>query len=182
MTASLSRVTLIVLLLTLAACGKGPDAHTQTADKAPTPVHATGKKTQDLANVPAEVTAVAIAARPKLQVTEVEHEQRNGNDYYDVAGTLDGAELELDITRIDGRWTVVEIQRDITAAEVPSHAARALAKTHPAFSARRIIESDQGNGIVIYEFFGPGESGQDRKIEVKTERGDAEVLTAEWVH
>jgi hypothetical protein len=180
MTAVLSRVALIAWLLASSACDKGPG--TQTADQPPERVHATGKKTQDLANVPAEVTAVAIAARPKLQVIEVQHEQRNGNDYYDVAGTLDGAEVELDITRIDGRWTVVEIQRDITAAEVPPKAADALAKAHPAFSARRIIESDQGNGIVIYEFFGAAGNGEDRKIEVKIERGEAEVLTAEWVH
>lgn len=182
MITALSQVTLIALLLTLAACDRAPDTNTQTGDKAPARVHATGKQTQNLANVPADVLAAAKAARPTLQVTEVEHEQRDGNDYYDVAGTLDGAELELDITRIDGRWTVVEVQRDITAAEVPPQVTAALATAHPDFNARRIIESDQGDGVVIYEFFGPDEKGEDRKIEVKTERGNAEVLTSEWIH
>lgn len=180
MIAALPRVTLIALLLTLAACDQAPDA--QTAGKAPDRVHATGKKTQDLANVPAKVMAAARAARPKLQVTEVEHEQRDGNDYYDVAGTLDGAEVELDITRIDGRWTVVEVQRDIVADQVPAPVAAALTSARPAFKANRIIESDQGNGVVIYEFFGPGEDGPDSKVEIKTDGGKAEVLTSEWVH
>jgi hypothetical protein len=182
MVTTLFRVAPLALALTLIACDQTADDRMQTTDNASGRVHATGKRTQDLASVPAEVIAAAKAARPKLQVAEVEHEQRDGNDYYDVAGTVDGAELELDITRIDGRWTVVEVQRDVTTAEVPPRVAVTLAKAHPEFKARRIIESDEGNGIVIYEFFGPGSDGRDRKIEVKIQNGEAEVLTAEWVH
>jgi hypothetical protein len=172
-----------VLLLSLAACSEPPTPTAeQTAGAPSTRVQASGKQAEDLASVPAEVLAAAKAVRPQLQVTAVEHEQRDGNDYYDVAGTLDGAELELDITRVEGKWTVVEAQRDITTAQVPAPVATALAGTHPTFKANRIIESDQGNGIVIYEFFGPGENGPETKIEVKSEGGKAEVLTSEWIH
>jgi hypothetical protein len=174
---------LAALLLSLAACGKPPAPPTErTAGIPSTGVQATGKRAEDLASVPAEVLAAAKAARPQLQLTAVEHEQRDGNDYYDVAGTLDGAELELDITRIDGEWTVVEVQRDISAEQVPAPVAAALASAQPAFKANRIIESDQGDGVVIYEFFGSGKEGSDIKIEVKTEGGKAEVLTSEWIH
>lgn len=183
MTAAPIRAILSAALLILAACDGTADAPPPTAaEAAPGRVAATGKQAQDLASVPAEVLAAATAARPNLQVTAVEHEQREGNDYYDVAGLLDGAEVELDITRVDGRWTVVEVQRDITAEQVPAPVAAALASAHPAFKANRIIESDQGDGIVIYEFFGPGKDGQDSKVEVKSEGSQAEVLASEWIH
>lgn len=178
----LTRTALAMAILALAACGNAPDGEAGLAADAPDRVEATGKQPQDVASVPAEVLAAAMAARPQLQVTAVEHEQRDGNDYYDVAGTVDGAEAELDITRIDGRWTVVEVQRDITAVEVPAAVAAALAQAHPAFKATRIIESDQGDGVVIYEFFGPGDDGAESKIEVKSDGTTAEVLTSEWVH
>ena len=50
------------------------------------------------------------------------------------------------------------------------------------FAPTRIIESDQDNGIVIYEFFGADAAGEETKIEVKLENGAAEVLQAEWEH
>ncbi|WP_368564388.1 hypothetical protein [Pseudoxanthomonas sp. UTMC 1351] len=182
MTTRPTRTILVVLLLSLAACGKPPAPTEQTAGAPSTRVQATGKQAEDLASVPVEVLAAAKAARPQLQVTAVEHEQRDGNDYYDVAGMLDGAELELDITRIEGKWTVVEVQRDLVAEQVPAPVATALANANPGFKANRIIESDQGDGIVIYEFFGPGENGPDTKIEVKSDGSKAEVLTSEWIH
>jgi hypothetical protein len=178
----LTRTALIMATLALAACGNAPDGEAELAERVPDRVEATGKQPQDMASVPADVLAAAMAARPQLQVTAVEHEQRDGNDYYDVAGTVDGAEVELDITRTGGQWTVVEVQRDITAAEVPAAVAAALAQAHPAFNATRIIESDQGDGIVIYEFFGASDDGEDSKIEVKSDGTKAEVLTSEWVH
>lgn len=189
MTRPFRAILMIALPLSLLACGKPPAPAEHTTAPSPTTptttatrVQATGKQAEDLASVPAEVLAAAKAARPQLQVSAVEHEQRDGNDYYDVAGTLDGAELELDITQVDGTWTVVEVQRDIVAEQVPAPVAAALANAHPAFKANRIIESDQGDGVVIYEFFGPGENGTDAKIEVKAEGSQAEVLTSEWIH
>jgi len=136
----------------------------------------------DLASVPAEVLAAVTAARPGMQISEAEHEQRNGNDYYDVEGIYQGNEIELDLTKVDGVWRVVEIQRDVVAAEVPGSVMTALTGAQPEFAPTRIIESDQGTGVIIYEFFGPDAEGKETKVEVKLEREVAEVLEAEWVH
>jgi len=82
----------------------------------------------------------------------------------------------------DGVWTVVEVQRDIGIALAPAVVRDALAAHAPEWSPERIIESDQGDGIVIYEFFGPGVADEPTKIEVKFEDNAAEVLVDEWLH
>ena len=146
-------------------------------------VVASGKEDVDLNAVPAEVIALVRASQPELNVSEAEYETRDGNEYYDVGGTMpDGSELELDITRIDGVWTVVETQRDIEMASTPDAVAQALQSKVAGWSPDRIIESDQGDGAVIYEFFGKDGAGEDTKIEVKYEGGQAEVLVDEWLH
>lgn len=166
----------------VAACSKEPAPASEPAAAPAQKVDATGKASVDLSSIPPEVLAAVEAARPGMQVAEAEHEQRNGNDYYDVEGTLNGAQIELDLTKIDGVWKVVEIQRDIVVAEVPANVMTALTGANAQFAPTRIIESDQDNGVVIYEFFGPDAAGKETKIEVKLENNAAEVLQAEWVH
>jgi hypothetical protein len=166
----------MVLLAGLCACA-GPEGDEGRR------VDASGKEPTDLAAVPEEVLTVARAARPDLILSQAEYEIRDGNEYYDVGGTLpDGSELELDVTRLDGVWAVVEVQRDIQSDMVPEEVRAALAAHAPGWRADRVIESDQGDGMVIYEFFGPGESAEPTKIEVKLENGSAEVLADEWLH
>ncbi|UCH47467.1 MAG: hypothetical protein JSU95_15560 [Betaproteobacteria bacterium] len=174
---STSRIALIsILVLGLAACVT-PDAEKGRK------VDASGKEDIDLDAVPAEVLAAAMASQPELDLSEAEYETRDGNEYYDVGGTMpDGSELELDITRIDGVWTVVETQRDIEIEATPESVANALHGKVPGWSPDRIIESDQGDGVVIYEFFGKDADDQETKIEVKFEGGQAEVLVDEWLH
>ena len=163
------------VLLALSACSPEPhEGHK---------VDASGKEETALDAVPAEVLAAAKAARPDLEITEAEYETRDGNEYYDVGGTLpDGSELELDMTRIDGAWTVVEFQRDIGMDLVPDDVAAVLAAGVPDWTPTRIIESDQGDGRVIYEFFGPGEGAEPAKHEVMWADGAAELLVDEWQH
>ena len=86
------------------------------------------------------------------------------------------------MTLIDGVWTVVEVQRDIGIDLVPANVRETLAKALPDWTPDRIIESDQGDGVIVYEFFGPGESGETKKVEVKLAGGTAELLIDEWVH
>jgi hypothetical protein len=176
-----SRLTAVALLAVtgLVGCNRSPPPAPATPA---TTVDATGKQPVSLESIPPEVMAAVMAARPGMQIAEAEHEQRNGNDYYDVEGTLNGSEIELDLTKVDGSWKVVEIQRDIAATEAPAAVMTALTGKNPQFAPSRIIESDQGNGIVIYEFFGPDSDGKETKIEVKLENGAAEVLEAEWEH
>lgn len=165
-----------MLLLGLAACGEADVGEGRK-------VEASGKEATDLSAVPEKVMAVAKESQPELIITEAEYETRDGNEYYDVGGTLpDGSELELDITKIDGVWAVVETQRDIRMAKVPAAVGDTLLGTYPGWSPDRIIESDQGGGVVIYEFFGKDDVGDATKIEVKLERGQAELLVDEWTH
>ena len=146
-------------------------------------VDASGKQETALDAVPDEVLAAAMAASPALEILEAEYETRDGREYYDVGGTLpDGSELELDMTRIDGVWTVVEFQRDIGMDLVPAAVAAALAAGVADWMPTRIIESDQGDGTIIYEFFGPGDGEEQEKHEVKWRDGSAELLVDEWAH
>lgn len=176
------------LVLGLAACDTpempAPPTDAPVAREGQLPavtVESSGKTDTALGDLPPEVVATALAFRPDLTIVEAEHETRDGRDYYDVAGlTPDDREVELDMTRIDGEWTVVEIQRDIPSSELPPAVAKALANAVPDFHAARIIESDQGGGTVIYEFFGPGEPPV--KHEVRWADGSAELLEEEWAH
>jgi hypothetical protein len=146
-------------------------------------VASSGKVAVELHAVPAEVMQAARTSRPQLDIGSAEHELRDGQDYYDLEGTMpDGTEVELDLTKVNGAWTVVEIQRDIGMKDVPGEVREALARANPDFRPDRIIESDQDDGIIIYEFFGPGPGGEQAKLEVKWESGMAELLLEEWVH
>lgn len=166
----------VALMLVVAACG-GNDADEGRK------VDASGKQATDLDAVPAEVVAAAKAARPDLTITAAEFETRDGNEYYELGGTLpDGSEWELDMTRVDGVWTVAETQRDIGMELVHEAVVGTLETKFPGWSPTRIIESDQGDGVIVYEFFGKNEDGENTKVEVKLEDGHAELLIDEWVH
>lgn len=175
-----------VLGLLLAGCGdRSPAGEAADSEaRAPAPagraVESSGKEETALAAVPEEVLAAARRARPELTLAASEYELRDGREYYDLAGTLpDGSELELDLTRVDGTWTVVEVQRDVALDAVPGPVAGTLPE---GWQPRRIIESDQGDGVVIYELYGPGQGGDEAKLEVKWAAGEAEVLEDEWLH
>jgi hypothetical protein len=167
------------LLLGLVACGGSDEPGVAEGRK----VDASGKETTGLDAVPAEVLAAAYAAMPDLTISEAEYETRDGNEYHDVGGTLpDGSEWELDMTKVEGTWAVVEKQRDIGMDLVPDHVAGALETKFPEWHPDRIIESDQGDGVVIYEFFGKDDAGEATKIEIKYADGHAELLLDEWLH
>lgn len=176
--------TILIAGSAMAGCGGNED----TASTTPNTVVSSGKAETALADVPPDVIAAAMAIRPAMDVSEAEYETRDGREYYDVGGTLaDGSEVELDMTRVDGAWTVVEIQRDIDADALPAPVAAELASAVPGWSATRIIESeqvesDQGEGTVIYEFFGLDATGGSIKHEVRWADGKAELLKEEWVH
>jgi hypothetical protein len=180
----MSRYSTIILWLApcclLAACN---DSERAAQPRASGNIVTTGKIDTGLEAVPDGVLRAAREARPELKPGSAEYERRDGREYYDLEGTLpDGSELELDITLADGAWTVVEVQRDIALKQVPGGARQALETERPDWRPHRIIESDQGDGLVIYEFFGPGPAGEELKVEVKWNDGEAEVLRDEWIH
>jgi hypothetical protein len=176
------------LLLGLAACDTpempAPPTDAPVAREGQPPaatVESSGKAETELVDLPPLVVATALVFRPGLTIVEAEYETRDGREYYDVAGLMpDDTEVELDMTRIDGEWTVVEIQRDIPSSELPPAVAEAFANAVPEFNASRIIESDQVDGTVIYEFFGPGDPPV--KHEIRWADGSAELLEEEWAH
>ena len=177
---TITRATCLFLAaLPLYGCGEsGGDA----AEPAAT-VDSSGKTGTALDDVPREVIEAAHRVQPGLAIQGAEYETRDGREYYDLAAVMpDNREIELDMTRVDGVWTVVEVQRDIGYPDVPVPVADALAAAVPGWEAERIIESDQGEGTVIYEFFGPGAGGERIKYEVKWADNVAELLTEEWAH
>lgn len=172
-------IAVTISCMALAACNQPPETPVAEGRK----VEASGKEEAGLESVPEAVLAAVRAARPDLEITVAEYETRDGNEYYDVGGLLpDGSELELDTTKLNGVWTVVEVQRDIPIDIAPAVVVEALAAHAPEWAPTRIIESDQGDGVVVYEFFGPGQTDELLKIEVKFADGAAEVLVDEWAH
>ena len=176
-----------VLAAGLASCGQpgaGGNEQAEMNNQASAPeaqsnrVAASGKVAVALADVPAPVLAAARAARPGFIPGEAESETRNGRLYYDIEGRMpDGAEIEFDIVEQDGRWRVVETQRDIAFAAAPAPVRAAALAHDAALVPTRVIESIQADGLVIFELY-QGE----RKIEVKWDGRRAEVLAREWTH
>jgi hypothetical protein len=166
----------ILPIVLLAACGEEPDP--------PRKVETSGKSEVAIGDVPPEVLAAAQAARPGFTPTEAERETRDGRRYFDVGGTLPGgSEVEFDIMEENGRWRVVETQRDIAFAGVPKQVHQAVAAKDQGFAPGRVIESTQADGVVIYELYAPASGDpQGRKLEVRWDGTRAEVLTSEWEH
>lgn len=134
-------------------------------------------------DVPPAVLNAAQTRRPDLEFTSAEKEQRDGRTYYDIEGlTADGAEIELDIMQDGDGWTVVEVQRDIEIDATPELVSDALAQNAPGVVPDRIIESDQGDGVIIYEFFDRSPDGTETKYEVKYDGETAVFLNEEWEH
>lgn len=176
----MKKLLICTATMLLSACGPGEG--NGVAEN--TSVASSGKLAADLEQVPPGVLEAALAAEPNLQVKEAEAETRDGRRYFDVGGTLpDGSEIELDMMEENGRWSVVETQRDIAFSAAPAGVREASAVHDKTFQPTRVIESKQQGGLTIYELFGPaGGDPQGRKVEVKWDGREAEVLAKEWAH
>ena len=173
-----------MLAFTMGGCGE--NAATEEAAAAPeTEIGASLNEKSDVSidEVPEAVLAAARAVRPDITYTEAEKETRNGVTYYDVGGEdVNGQEVELDIMQDGDGWRVVEVQRDISFDETPDAVKAALLAAAPGAEPARIIESDQTDGVIIYEFYTRDADGAEAKYEVKLENGEAEFLDEEWAH
>lgn len=176
----MNKIVFLSLAMAVSACSpaEAPQADEEAAARS---VTTSGKTEVPLARLPREVLAAAQAAQPGFTVAEAEAETRDGRRYFDVGGTLpDGTKVEFDIMEEDGRWTVVETQRDIAFAAAP---APVRAAHEAGFTPNRVIESTQQDGLVIYELFGEANgSPEGRKVEIKWDGQRAEVLQTEWAH
>ena len=78
----------------------------------------------------------------------------------------------------DGSWSIAEIQRDLTLEQTPEPVAKLFKSKVPNILPKRIIESDQGDGVVVYEFY-TVDNEHERKYEIKMQ---VELLEKEWKH
>ena len=136
-----------------------------------------------VSDIPAEVLNVINEARPGVNVTGAEKELKHGNTYIDVE-TLDdeGNEIEFDMLLDGDDWKIAEIQRDLALSELPEVVESLFTSEANGMKPARIIESDQGDGIIIYEFYLVSNEGLETKKEVKFSGGEAEILKEEWKH
>lgn len=138
------------------------------------------KENVDLAKVPAQVLSVIKKARPDFKAMEAEKELKHGNTYFDIEG-LDGNGNEIEFDMLlgkDGTWTIAEIQRDLNMSQLPEPVAKLFQSKVPNTEPARIIESDQGDGVVVYEFY-TRTKGKEKKYEIKLA---VELLEKEWQH
>jgi len=138
------------------------------------------KESVELTDVPAGVISVKKEANPDFEMLEAQKELKHGNTYYDIEGlTASGNEIEFDMLfNADGTWSIAEIQRDLTLEQTPQPVTELYEKNVVGVVPVRIIESDQGGGVIVYEFF-TNEQGQEKKYEIKLE---VELLEKEWTH
>ncbi|SEH16733.1 hypothetical protein SAMN05428974_1854 [Sphingopyxis sp. YR583] len=159
-------------MLALAGCG---DAKAPTAPEKS--VLADGPKADisklAATDLPAGVRDAVLARVPGMTIAEAERKERDGKIFFDVEGTRpDGSAVELDLIEEDGKYRVVEMQRDIawTSAPAPVRAAA------DAFTPARVIESTQEDGTIVYELFAPGKADEPA-AEVNWKDGKAALRT-----
>ncbi|AWB67273.1 hypothetical protein C2869_12845 [Saccharobesus litoralis] len=136
-----------------------------------------------LAEIPASILSSIAKSHPGFTAKQAEKEFKHGKTYIDIEG-LDakGNEIEFDLLQVGEQWQIVEIQRDLSIEQCPAQVLTRLKAAHPTIAPKRIIESDQGDGVIIYEFYTVDTQGKEAKYEVKLANGTAQLLTQEWQH
>jgi len=134
------------------------------------------------ADLPAQVVAVVRATAPGLTIKAAELKQREARRYFDVEGVLaDGSEIEFDLLETAGVWAIVETQRDIAWTSAPAAVQSAARAAHATVAPVRVIESQQNDGMIIYELFAAGQP-RTPAMEVSWKDGQARVLNEVWPH
>ncbi|WP_143871985.1 PepSY-like domain-containing protein [Catenovulum sediminis] len=175
--------TIVFLALAVSACGKTTEAPQipETKQEVGSSLHQ--KYKLELDEIPSKVLEAIRNKRAGFTVQEAEKELKHGKTYIDVEGIDDqGNEIEFDLLQVDGQWEIVEVQRDLTLEQCPAGVITTFKKHVPEVLPKRIIESEQTNGAIIYEFYVVDKQGQEAKYEVKLENGETEFLTSEWQH
>lgn len=172
----------LIAVAALTACSPSGETTTPTNGELPAgPVAKIDKV--EAAAIPPEIAPLAKATIPGMKIAEAERKERDGRVYYDVEGTRpDGSEVELDVLVEDGKYRVVEIQRDIPWASAPPEAVAAARAAGLRFAPVRVIESrETEDGRIIYELFAPNKPAEPA-MEVKMKDGKAAVLTERSVY
>ena len=93
----------------------------------------------------------------------------------------DGSEIEFDLLEKNGKWEIVETQRDVAWADAPKIVRDTAAASGKAIKPVRVIESKQADGMLIYELFAAGKP-EEPSMEVSLKDGQAKVLAEVWPH
>ncbi|UTF61833.1 PepSY-like domain-containing protein [Gilvimarinus sp. DA14] len=133
--------------------------------------------------VPPQALEAVEKLAPGFVLHEAEKESKHGKQYLDLEGeTADGEEIEFDMLLNDqGLWEAVEIQKDLQLGDTPAPVQDLFSNSFPSKHPARIIESQQMDGLVIYEFYFV-EEGKTTKREIKLDGDKASVLEQEWTH
>lgn len=125
--------------------------------------------------VPPDIARAVEASMPGLTIVSG---ASDGDGEFEVTGTLDGQEYELDLLGPEGGWRVVEVQRDIAWGDAPQAVRDLIATTPGTFLPERVIESGQpANGSVIYLLFAPGTpEGTEPQISVRYFDNEASIM------
>jgi hypothetical protein len=177
------KVPFRVVSVTLLAAGVVACSPQQTAE-APVSSASSGDVVTELtaADIPEGARAAVLAAVPGMTIKEAQRKARENRVYFDIEGSRpDGSEVELDVLEKDGRFEVVEIQRDIAWGDAPASVKTAAEGSGKSVTPVRVIESAQPDGTIIYELFADGKPAKP-SLEVRLKNGKADVLTEEWPH
>ena len=138
------------------------------------------KQEVELSDVPDAVKSVILSRNPGFKMQEAEKELKHGNTYFDIEGLdAQGNEIEFDmLLGEDGSWSIAEIQRDLSLEQCPEPVVNLYNKRVEDITPKRIIESDQGGGVIVYEFY-TVEGGKEKKYEIKLA---VDFLEKEWKH
>lgn len=170
-----------IFFITCAASALALDGHGHAKEKIGASLHK--KEALALSDIPAQAFAEVKAIEAKFIPKEVEKEYKNGNEYLDLEGEVNGQEIEFDMLKTDAGWKVVEIQRDITWEQLPKPVASELKAKAASVKPKRIIESKQyGKNLTVFELYSVDEKGKESKLEVKLQNGIATILDKEWTH
>lgn len=121
--------------------------------------------------VPDEILSVVRKKVPDIEISEVEIEA-DDNLRYELSGTTNGREIEIDVTP-SGKITEVELDEiDIPVSEVPEEVIKAVKSKYPDFKLEEAeIESSQP---LSYEIEGKS-GGNDIEIEINSDGSELEI-------
>ena len=87
--------------------------------------------------LPREVAASIKARFPGAKLTSIEKEKENGQVVYDIELKHEGRKYEMDIKE-DG--TIIEIEKEVEAKDVPAAVTKAVADKYPGASIKEVME------------------------------------------
>jgi uncharacterized membrane protein YkoI len=119
-----------------------------------------------LDKVPKAVMDAIKARFPGGEVTSVEKETEDGNVVYDVELKHKGRKYEMDI-REDG--TVIEIEKEIPAKDLPEAVSKALDAKYPKATIKEVMEiyKVKGKEEKLAEYEVTLETAEKKTVEVK---------------